>query len=126
MNDNKYEYKYEVMKAVEEWIDEHEDEIKAWKDEYDEDEVKSYIYDDCFIDDGVTGNASGSFYCSTWQAESALCHNWDLINEAADEFDYDLGDLLAKGPETVDVIIRCYVLSEAIEHAIKNKELFAA
>lgn len=71
------------------------------------------LYDECFIDDSVTGNASGSFFFNSFEAENAICHNWQLIGEAWDEFCLDAKEL-ARGPEFIDVTLRCYVLGSVI------------
>ena len=49
-------------------------------------ELEEKLNDDLWIADSVTGNASGSYYCNAWKAEEALCHNWDLLAEALEEF----------------------------------------
>ena len=36
------------------------------------------LYDELFLSDAVTGNASGSYTFSTYDAEQNLCHNLDL------------------------------------------------
>ena len=83
------------------------------------DEVEQQLYDDCFISDSVTGNASGSYYCNAWKAEEAICHNLDLLGEAADEFgDDSITNVLKQGPEACDVTIRCYMLGQAIPAAL--------
>ena len=71
----------------------------------------------------MTGNASGSYYCNAWKAEEALCHNLDLLGEAADEFgDESITNVLKQGPEACDVTIRCYLLSQAISAVLDELE----
>lgn len=84
--------------------------------EYLEDEDK--IYDDLWIDDGVTGNGSGSYTFSTWEAEENVCHNLDLLGEALSEFGCDGREM--NGAEWADVTIRCYVLGQIIGDAIEE------
>ena len=110
----RYDY-YENVKAdVKEYI----------KENYNKDEIEGLeterLYDDMFIADSVTGNASGSYYCNAWKAEEALCHNTDLLREALEEFGYTTGiDVeLATNPEWCDVTIRCYVLSQVLQEAL--------
>lgn len=95
-------------------------------DEYadcnDKDDVAQALYDTLFIDDSVTGNASGSYTFSTWQAEENLCHNMDLLKEACDEFGENASDLIEKGAEACDVTIRCYLLPQAISNVLGNRE----
>jgi len=92
-----------------------DDEIRSRLDD-DRDELAQDLNDDLWTDDSVTGNASGSYYCNAWRAEDAIAHNWDLIADMIDEF--DAADVLRKGPEAIDVSIRCYLLSQAIDAAL--------
>ena len=76
--------------------------------------LEERLNDDLFIEDSVTGNGSGSYYCNTWKAEEALSHNWDLLVEALEAFGQDGTDVLKQGAEWCDVTIRCYLLGQAI------------
>lgn len=78
------------------------------------------LYDDMFIDDSITGNASGSYTFSTYQAEENLCHNMDLLQEALAEFG-DNTDIL-QNPEACDVTIRCYLLGQLLSEALEEIE----
>lgn len=78
---------------------------------------KEALYDNAFVSDFVTGNASGSYTFNTWEAEENLCHNMDLLEEAAGEFGDGL-DLLGRGAEACDVTIRCYVLGQVIDEVL--------
>ena len=40
------------------------------------------LYDELWIDDSVTGNASGSYTCNAYEAEEYIAHNLDLLAEA--------------------------------------------
>ena len=71
--------------------------------------------------DEVTGNGSGSYWFSTYKAEEALCHNWDILADAISDFGGDV-DVLRQGAEACDVTIRCYLLSQAISAAIDELE----
>lgn len=83
--------------------------------------LEEWLNDHLWTEDSVTGNASGSYYCNAWKAEEALCHNWDLLAEALDEFGGDT-DILRKGAEALDVTIRCYLLWQAIAEALEELE----
>ena len=85
-------------------------------------ELESYLNDELFTNDSVTGNASGSYTCSAWQAEENICHNFDLLAEAMQEFGSDM-DLLKDGAETCDVTIRCYLLGQAINEILDEMDL---
>lgn len=86
----KYNYLEQVTSDAKEAILERMDE---WEFD-DRDELEQIANYELWTDDGVTGNASGSYYCSSWKAEEALCHNWDLLQEAIDEFGGDTDILM--------------------------------
>ena len=85
-------------------------------------ELESYLNDELFTNDSVTGNASGSYTFSTWQAEENICHNLDLLGEALQEFGSDM-DILKDGAEACDVAIRCYLLGQAINEVLDEMDL---
>ena len=84
-------------------------------------ELESYLNDELFTNDSVTGNASGSYTYSTWQAEENLCHNLDLLGEACEEFGSSM-DVIKNGTESCDVTIRCYLLNQAISEVLDEME----
>ena len=114
----RYDYLEAVTADVLEAIRENytENEIRANITE-DRDEFEQTLNDDLWIDDSVTGNASGSYYCNAWKAEEAIAHNWDLLADALEEFGGDC-NILRQGPEACDVTIRCYLLGQAIAAAL--------
>ena len=83
-------------------------------------ENRDVLYDDMFTDDDVTGNFSSSYTFNKWQAENNLNANYALIVHALDHFDCDYKKAFHDGPESIDVIIRCYLLSEALDVAIND------
>lgn len=84
-------------------------------------ELEEKLNDDLWTCDSVTGNASGSYTFSTYQAEENLCHNWDLLEEAMEELGSEENPI-EKGAEWCDVTIRCYLLSSAISEALEEIE----
>ena len=114
--------KYNYYEAVKEDVLQYIRENINFADYSDIDELSEKLFDDCWIDDGVTGNASGSYYCNSWKAEEALAHNWDLLAEALREFGGDCTNILDAGAEAMDVTIRCYVLSSCIDDALDEIE----
>ena len=78
---------------------------------------KDNLYDELFVEDSVTGNASGSYTFNTYQAEENICHNMDLLNEACNVFGCEPK---LDNAEWCDVTIRCYLLGDAIEEAIEE------
>jgi hypothetical protein len=113
----KYNYFEAVKNAVLDYINENEIKVTTSNRE----DLEQSLYDDMFISDSVTGNASGSYTFNTWQAEENLCHNWDLMEEAGNELGYD-SDVLARGAEYLDVMIRCYLLSSALHEVLDELE----
>jgi len=93
--------------------------IKEYLKETDERDYE-ILYDELFLSDSVTGNASGSYTFSTYQAEQNLCHNLDLLKEALEEFGYNCVQALEKGAEFCDVTIRCYLLPFALSEVLEE------
>ena len=91
----------------------YEEAVKADIREY----LRQKLEDDMFVSDSVTGNASGSYTFSAWQAEENLCHNWDLIGECAEHFGVD-DTSLSRGAEYWDSSIRCYLLSQCLTEIV--------
>lgn len=87
------------------------------------DEYEEKLNNALWIDDSVTGNASGSYFFNRYEAEEAICGNLELAKEALQEFGYNNIDILDKGAEGLDVTIRCYILSSCIaEYIDENRQ----
>lgn len=113
--------RYNYMEAMKEDIKEYINNEVNLKDFTDRDDLEEKLNEDLWVNDSVTGNASGSYYCNSWKAEEAICHNLDLLGEAMKEFGCEV-DLLEKGAEWADVTIRCYLLGQAIEKVLDDME----
>lgn len=113
-----YNYLEQVTNDAKEAILEN---IEYWGFD-DREELEEVANDRLWVDDSVTGNCSGSYYFNAWKAEEALCHNWDLLAEACEEFGQDIGEAFKQGVEACDVTIRCYLLSQAIAAALDELE----
>ena len=113
-----YNYFEAVREDVKQYINEHEVKVTTSN----RDEVYGKLYEEMFCDDSVTGNASGSYTCNTWQAEENICHNLDLLGEALAEFDCDPTYITGKGAEACDVTIRCYLLGQALDEVLDEIE----
>lgn len=87
----------------------------------DREEFEQRLYDELWVNDSVTGNASGSYTFNAWQAEEYICHNMDLLKEACDEFGTDLADII-ESAESCDVTIRCYLLNQSISEVLDELE----
>lgn len=107
--------KYDYLSAVESDVREYIENNVNFHDYSYLDEMKEDLNEKLFVDDSVTGNASGSYTFNAWKAEEYLCHNLDLLAEANEEFGGS-SDILSDGAEMCDVTIRCYLLGQAIEN----------
>lgn len=117
-------YNYDYFKAV--CADVREEIAESWADRFADfetlDELREALNAEMWISDHVTGNASGSYTFSIWEAEEYLAHNWDLLEEACAELGADMGEEIKKGAESADVLIRCYLLSAAIDKVLPEFE----
>lgn len=113
-----YNYLEQVTNDAKEAILEN---MEYW-DFDDREELEEVAHDELWADDSVTGNGSGSYFFNAWKAEEALCHNWDLLADACEEFGQDIGEAFKRGAEFCDVTIRCYLLSQAIAAALDELE----
>lgn len=87
-------------------------------------EQRDAAYDRCYMADSITGNASRSYTFNTWQAEENVCHLlwdedlWLLLNGSMEVNPADM----AKGPEYIDVSIRCALVSECLDAVLEEKQ----
>jgi len=116
-----YNYYDEVRNDINTVVLEYHEYDAIIEDCEDVEELESRLYDELWIDDAITGNASGSYYCNSYQAEEALAGNWDLLADALNEFCCD-ADGIRQGAEWGDVTIRCYVLGAALHEFIEDNE----
>lgn len=117
MYDYKENVKNDCIDAVREWLDYHKDDAKGMS----RNDLREKLYDALWIDDSVTGNASGSYTFSSYDAEQNIAGNWDLLGEAMREFCCEC-DAIEKGAEWADVTIRCYLLGECLDEAMDEIE----
>lgn len=114
-----YDYRKNVtadcVEAIREYIEYHKDELHGMS----KSRLEEKMYDEFFTEDSVTGNGSGSYTFSAIEAEQNLAGNWDLAAEAMNEFDCKENPF-DKGPEWVDVTIRCYLLGECLSKAMSE------
>lgn len=85
-------------------------------------ELEEHLNEVLFTEDSVTGNASGSYTFSTYEAEENICHNMDLLQEALSEFGDTKALVMDFDAEKADVAIRCYLLGECIAAALEEIE----
>lgn len=117
---NYYEAMYEDVKNA---IDERSEELAGM----DRDEREEKLNEDLWIDDSVTGNASGSYTFNRYTAEEYVKDNLDLLRDALQSFGEDDGEALERifldeDFEYADVTIRCYMLGEIICQVLDDLE----
>lgn len=109
-----YDYEKAVREDVMEWLDENGERLAHGpygEVGYDE------AYEEMLNDDSVTGNASGSYTMSRWQAEENICHNFDLLSEVVEADGGCVGNLL-RSAEDADVMIRCHILGQVLQDCL--------
>lgn len=117
-----YNYREAVKSDILVYIKENYTPEEIREELADRDDWEQSLNNDLWVDDSVTGNASGSYYCNAWKAEEAIAHNWDLLNDALLEFGCTDCNPIEKGAEWCDVTIRCYLLGECIAAALDDLE----
>lgn len=111
-----YNYYHEMKSDITDIIEyDYNDDLREF-DNFDS--AYEYLYDNFWMNDGVTGNASGSYTFSTYTAEENLCHNMDLLVNACDEFGQSICDAIERGAEYCDVTIRCYLLGSVLSEVL--------
>lgn len=115
----KYDYHKAIKEDIRVYIGENYTPEEIADQLLDIDAFQEKLNDKLWIEDSVTGNGSGSYTFSTWKAEEYICHNLDLLAEAAAEFCCDV-DILKNGAEHCDVTIRCYLLGQAIAETLEE------
>jgi hypothetical protein len=113
-----YNYREAVKNDIIDYINDKDVKVTT----YNRDKVYEQLYDEMFISDSVTGNASGSYTFNTWKAEENLCHNLDLLGEALSEFGCEPDYMAKNDAEACDVTIRCYLLSEMLNEVLDELE----
>lgn len=111
---------YNYQEAVKEDI---KDYIKSNFNSFD-DFNRDRLEEDLWVEDSVTGNASGSYTFNSSQAHEYLINNEDLFIEAAEEFGCG-GDTIEEHStdyEWQDVTIRCYLLNQCLTEALEELE----
>ena len=108
----RYEYLEEITNDIVDYI----------KENYKEGETveKESLYDDLFISDSVTGNASGSYYCNSYKAFESL--GSDIVDKV-EEIENSFGEIPADRRydwEYIDCSYRCCLLPEALDEAIEE------
>ena len=118
-----YNYHEAVKSDVYKWLEDHREEVEAKHAQEDEVDFEDWVISECMNSDSVTGNASGSYTCNSWEAEEYLCHNIDFLVSLIDGIEGGaerVGEVIMQGVEYCDVFIRSYVLYDVAADAIEE------
>lgn len=115
----KYDYREVVSEDIREYLKDHNIVVTP----INRMEIENKLNEDLMMSDSVTGNASGSYTVNYWRAEENICHNLDLLQDAADEYGCDLGEWIKRGAETCDVAIRCYLVPSCLSEVLDEVEM---
>lgn len=120
---------YNYLEAMKEDVKEYvKNEAELTLDDllYNRSDLEEKLHDDLWVNDSVTGNASGSYFCNTYKSKECVLDNMDLLKEMCQEFGTGaevIGQkFLDDEWEWMDVSIRCYLLGQAISEALDELE----
>ena len=109
---------YNYLEAMVEDILEYIRNEVELSDYSDREELEEKLNNDLWVEDSVTGNASGSYTFNAWKAKEYVTDNMGLVTEMCTEFGLDSVSVaehfLEEDWEYFDVSIRCYLLGQAI------------
>lgn len=112
---DRYDYLEAVKQDVRDYI-QYEVDLKEYEGQ--RELLETELQEGLWTNDSVTGNGSGSYTFSAWQAEEYVAHNLDLLGEALEEFGDTSFSILKEGAEAADVTIRCYLLNRAVSEVL--------
>ena len=120
---------YNYLEAMKEDVKEYlKNEAELTLDDllYNRSDLEEKLHDDLWVNDSVTGNASGSYFCNTYKSKECVLDNMDLLKEMCQEFGTGAETIgqkfLDEEWEWMDVSIRCYLLGQAISEALDELE----
>lgn len=121
-----YNYREAVTSDLLDWMEENR-ELWADMERY---EAYEKIYDLVWVDDSVTGNASGSYTFNRYQARENFFGDDDseaYLDALVDEGLLDhaqIGKWVAEENwETIDVCIRCHLVGECLEEVLDRANI---
>ena len=120
-----YNYLENMVADVKEYI-KNDAELDRNDLEYNRNDLEENLYEKLWVEDSVTGNASGSYFCNSYKSMECVIDNMDLLQEMCSEFGIEaetIGEkFLDEEWEWMDVSIRCYLLGQAISQALDEIE----
>lgn len=122
----KYNYCEEIKKDVTTYIKDNYTILEQLEKLESRDEWEQELNDALWVEDSVTGNASGSYTFNRYMAKEYVGEWLDVLRDALKEFGTPSEMIVEKfldGEwEYFDVTIRCYLLGGAIVHALDELE----
>ena len=119
-----YDYQKDLHDDIKDYIENEfskEEITERLRTEDGKEEFAEKLYDDLWVEDSVTGNASGSYTNNAKEAYENIKDNLDLLAEALSEFGEDLSiKNLRDKAEWCDVTIRCYLLNGAVNDVLEE------
>lgn len=105
-----YNYREEIKKDI----------VEALKTDYESRDFEE-LNEKMWIDDSITGNASGSYTFDRALAKEYVLSNMEIAIDAFKEFsDIERFAMFLENNdyESIDVTIRCYLLSECLQEVL--------
>ena len=76
------------------------------------------------FDRDLTGNRTGSYFCNELKSERALLGNYDLVQDALDDFGMEsISSPELLSGEHLDVLVREHLLPQVIDEVLDNHNL---
>ena len=118
----------EMVKAdVKAWLSDNEYQIDLEEYAGDIEAFTEMVNEECWLDDSVTGNASGSYTFNSFEAMEIVTSHMPAVMTALTEFGYEASQIcnyfVNEEWETIDVITRCYYLYEAINEVVEEENI---
>ena len=95
----RYNYNEAMRENIRAYIEENYTREEIAEELLDRSDWEDELNERLWTEDSVTGNASGSYTFSSWEAEENLCHNMGLLEDALREFGSEGADILERGAE---------------------------
>ena len=122
----KYNYPRAMQEDVLEYIKDNFTTLEQLEKLEKRDEWEMELNDSLWVEDSITGNASGSYTFNSYKARDYAMGNIEILRDALHDFDIEPKEIgerfLNEDWEYFDVTIRCYLLSGAIVHALDELE----
>lgn len=122
----KYNYHRALQEDVLEYIKDNFSTIEQLEKLENREEWEMELNDSLWVEDSITGNASGSYTFNRYKAREYVIGNIEILGDAFNEFctePKEIGErFLNEDWEYFDVTIRCFLLGGAIVHALDELE----